>query len=84
VLDDGSEITYGLYEKRKEKEKEELPKLQKSLSVFPDFEEEKKKAEDENDPNYVPWIEDDKKSDSWIEVLERIAIVLEKIEKKIK
>jgi hypothetical protein len=42
VLDDGAEITYALYEKRKEdaKKEESLPKLQKSLSLFPDFEEE--------------------------------------------
>jgi hypothetical protein len=42
VLDDGTEITYALYEKRKEdaKKEESLPKLQKSLSLFPDFEEE--------------------------------------------
>jgi hypothetical protein len=43
VLKDGSEITHALYEKRKEESKlkkaaEELPRLQKSLSVFPDFE----------------------------------------------
>jgi nucleoside-diphosphate-sugar epimerase len=40
--DDGTEITYALYEKRKEdaKKEESLPKLQKSLSLFPDFEEE--------------------------------------------
>jgi hypothetical protein len=42
VLKDGTEITYALYEKRKEDNKKEdsLPKLQKSLSLFPDFEDE--------------------------------------------
>jgi hypothetical protein len=42
VLEDGTEITYALYEKRKEENKKEdsLPKLQKSLSLFPDFEDE--------------------------------------------
>lgn len=42
VLNDGTEITHALYEKRKEEAKKEddLPKLQKSLALFPDFEEE--------------------------------------------
>jgi hypothetical protein len=42
VLKDGTEITHALYEKRKEEAKKEdsLPKLQKSLALFPDFEEE--------------------------------------------
>lgn len=42
VLKDGTEITHSLYEKRKadaEKEVDDLPKLQSSLSIFPDFEE---------------------------------------------
>jgi hypothetical protein len=46
VLKDGTEITYALYEKRKadaetkaKEEELELPRLQKSLSIFPDFEE---------------------------------------------
>ena len=38
VLESGQEIRYSLYEKRKEDAKLELPELQKSLSVFPDFE----------------------------------------------
>lgn len=41
VLKDGSEISYSLYEKRKaeaEKNVESLPRLQQTLSVFPDFE----------------------------------------------
>jgi len=42
ILSDGNEITYGLFEKRKEQEiqkEESLPKLQTTLSIFPDFEE---------------------------------------------
>lgn len=47
VLTDGTEITYALYEKRKEEPKKEdtLPKLQSSLALFPDFEEEFPKKE---------------------------------------
>jgi hypothetical protein len=40
VLESGQEISHSLYEKRKEDAKLELPQLQKSLSIFPDFEEE--------------------------------------------
>jgi len=40
VLPTGQEISYALYEKRKEDAKIEVPQLQKSLAVFPDFEEE--------------------------------------------
>jgi hypothetical protein len=40
VLPTGQEISYALYEKRKEDNKIEVPQLQKSLAVFPDFEEE--------------------------------------------
>ena len=42
VLADGNEITYGLFEKRKEQEsqkEESVPRLQTTLSIFPDFEE---------------------------------------------
>ena len=50
VLRDGSEITYALYEKRKTEEQtkkveSELPRLQKTLSLFPDFEDEYLKAD---------------------------------------
>jgi hypothetical protein len=47
VLTDGTEITYALYEKRKEEPKKEdtLPKLQNSLALFPDFEEQFPKKE---------------------------------------
>ena len=40
VLPSGQEISYALYEKRKEEAKLEVPQLQKSLSLFPDFEQE--------------------------------------------
>jgi hypothetical protein len=40
VLPSGQEISYALYEKRKEDAKLEIPQLQKSLSIFPDFEQE--------------------------------------------
>jgi hypothetical protein len=43
VQPDGTEISYSLYEKRKEEAKkteDSLPKLQKTLTPFPDFEEE--------------------------------------------
>lgn len=88
VLNDGSEITYALYEKRKKEKAEELPKLQKSLSIFPDFDEEKEKVI--KDPDYVPWETDDlkkakeKSSPDLLKALDRIASTLEKIEKKIK
>jgi hypothetical protein len=39
VLNTGQEISYALYEKRKDEAKLEVPQLQKSLSIFPDFEE---------------------------------------------
>ena len=42
VLNDGTEITHALYEKRKEDKKldDSLPKLQSSLALFPNFEDE--------------------------------------------
>jgi hypothetical protein len=49
VQEDGTEISYSLYEKRREelkKKEDSLPKLQKTLSVFPDFEEEFAKREE--------------------------------------
>jgi len=46
VLPSGQEISYALYEKRKEEAKLEIPQLQKSLSIFPDFEEEYTKREE--------------------------------------
>jgi hypothetical protein len=38
VLSSGQEISYALYEKRKEEAALEIPQLQKSLGLFPDFE----------------------------------------------
>lgn len=40
VLKSGQEISYSLYEKRKEEAELEVPQLQKSVTLFPDFEEE--------------------------------------------
>jgi hypothetical protein len=40
VLKSGQEISYSLYEKRKEDAKSEIPELQKSTTLFPDFEQE--------------------------------------------
>jgi hypothetical protein len=48
VLTDGNEITYSLFEKRKEQESQKedsIPKLQTTLSIFPDFEENFSKKE---------------------------------------
>jgi hypothetical protein len=39
VLSNGQEISYALYEKRKEEAALEIPQLQSTLSIFPDFEE---------------------------------------------
>lgn len=53
VLSSGQEISYALYEKRKEDAKLEIPQLQRSLSIFPDFEEEfAPKKEVEPSQNY--------------------------------
>lgn len=49
VLDNGDEINYSLYEKRKEEKKnneDKEPKSQSSLSIFPDFEEKELKITD--------------------------------------
>jgi hypothetical protein len=45
IQEDGTEISFSLYEKRKEESKKKpaqdgLPRLQKTLALFPDFEEE--------------------------------------------
>jgi hypothetical protein len=40
VLKSGQEISHSLYEKRKEEAELEIPKLQKTTTLFPDFEEE--------------------------------------------
>jgi len=53
VLKSGQEISYSLYEKRKEDAKSEIPELQKSTTLFPDFEQEfaLKKESDNKDDN---------------------------------
>jgi hypothetical protein len=45
VLPSGQEISYALYEKRKEEAELEVPQLQTSLSIFPDFEQDYGKKE---------------------------------------
>ena len=48
VLKSGQEISYSLYEKRKEDAQSEIPELQKSTTLFPDFEQEFSLKKDEN------------------------------------
>jgi hypothetical protein len=75
VLSSGQEISHSLYEKRKEDAKNDLPELQKSLSLFPDFEKEYSSKVEEvflND-------EDDSVSD----ILMRISVEFEKLAKKL-
>jgi len=73
VLKSGQEISFSLYEKRKEEAKSEIPELQKSTSLFPDFEEE-----------FAPKLNETKDVPEWLSVLDRIANAIEKIENKIK
>ncbi len=71
VLSSGQEISYALYEKRKEDAKNDLPELQKSLGLFPNFEEE-----------YSPKVEGlalNAKDDSIIEICKRISNDFEKL-----
>jgi len=88
VLKDGSEITHSLYEKRKtslgEVEAEGLPRLQKSLtpSLFPDFEDEFPKKEEEVpsfDLESKPVIETSNKDESIIEICKRISEDFQKL-----
>jgi hypothetical protein len=54
VLRSGQEISHSLYEKRKEEAESQIPELQKSTTLFPDFEEEfapSKKSNDTSDTN---------------------------------
>lgn len=65
VQSDGTEISYSLYEKRKEESKkveDSLPKLQKTLAQFPDFEEEFTKKEDVDVSTWID--EEDASSES--------------------
>ena len=75
VLTTGQEISYSLYEKRKEDQDLSIPQLQTSLTMFPDFEEE-----------YSPKVEEDlviDKDESVSDILMRISIEFEKLAKKL-
>jgi len=75
VLTTGQEISYSLYEKRKEDQELSIPQLQTSLTMFPDFEEE-----------YSPKTEEDLVIDddeSVSDILMRISIEFEKLAKKL-
>jgi hypothetical protein len=73
IMQDGSEITYNLYEKRKA----EAPKEQVSLSVFPDFEEQ-----------FIPKLKEVKEElsieESASDILLRIAEEFQKLAQKLK
>ena len=73
IMQDGSEITYNLYEKRKA----EAPKEQVSLSVFPDFEEQ-----------FIPKLKEVKEElsieESASDILLRIAEDFQKLAQKLK
>jgi hypothetical protein len=74
VLTTGQEISYSLYEKRKEDQDLSIPQLQTSLTMFPDFEEE-----------YSPKLEEDlviDEDESVSDILMRISIEFEKLAKK--
>jgi len=77
VLNDGTEITYALYEKRRDEPKKEdtLPKLQNSLALFPNFEEEFP-AKTEN-------LSLDSYPESTAEILRRIASDFEKLAERL-
>ena len=78
VLADGNEITYGLFEKRKEQEsqkEESVPKLQTTLSIFPDFEEKFPAKVEE-----ILMFDEESTSD----ILLRIATDFEKLAQKLK
>jgi len=75
VLKSGQEISYALYEKRKEEAKNDIPQLQKSLTIFPDFEEEFAPKKEE-----VFYSDDESASD----ILLRIAADFQKLAQKLK
>lgn len=75
VLKSGQEISYALYEKRKEEAKNDIPQLQKSLTIFPDFEEEFAPKKEE-----VFYSDDESASD----ILLRIATDFQKLAQKLK
>jgi len=75
VLSSGQEISHSLYEKRKEDAKNDLPELQKSLSLFPDFEKE-----------YSPKVEEvslNEGDESVSDILMRISVEFEKLAKRL-
>jgi hypothetical protein len=75
VLSSGQEISHSLYEKRKEDAKNDLPELQKSLSLFPDFEKE-----------YSPKVEEVSLNDgdeSVSDILMRISVEFQKLAKRL-
>jgi len=75
VLTTGQEISYSLYEKRKEDQELSIPQLQTSLTMFPDFEEE-----------YSPKVEEElviDEDESVSDILMRISIEFEKLAKKL-
>jgi len=76
VLSSGQEISYALYEKRKEDAKNDLPELQKSLGLFPNFEKE-----------YSPKVEEKALmfgEESASDILLRIATDFQKLAQKLK
>lgn len=87
VLKDGSEITYALYEKRKSTQpeaKEHLPRLQKTLTLglFPDFEEQYSKKENETpsfDLKKMSEIKDSIKNESVGEILTKISMLFQEL-----
>lgn len=87
VLKDGTEITHALYEKRKSAQpetEEGLPRLQKTLTpnLFPDFEEQYPKKEDEVpsfDLESKPVAETSGKDESIMEICRRISADFDKL-----
>lgn len=87
VLKDGTEITHALYEKKKSSQSETeegLPRLQKTLtpSLFPDFEEQYPKKEDEVpsfDLESKPIVETSSKDESIMEICRRISTDFDKL-----
>ena len=73
VLTSGQEISYALYDKRKEETKLEVPQLQKSLSIFPDFEEE-----------FAPKIKAEETDEDVSSILLQIAEGFQKLAQKLK
>jgi hypothetical protein len=79
VLSTGQEISYSLYEKRKEEAKIEIPQLQKSLSIFPDFEEEFAPKKEASQEEVISLGEE-----STADILLRIANDFQKLAQKLK